>query len=108
MGWQAHVTVDPWTGLSLHDVSFKGDRIAYEIGVQDQFVAYSGYSSIGQVFYFDDAYQLGGSSAQLRCCLVLPPSKQQASCMCFCPKPKLGHHKYHEFVQASCSSWHDL
>ena len=39
LGWQAHVTVDPWTGLSLHDVSFKGERIAYEIGVQDQFVA---------------------------------------------------------------------
>lgn len=47
MGWQAHVTVDPWTGLSLHDVNFLGDRIAYEISVQDQFVAYSGYSSIG-------------------------------------------------------------
>lgn len=70
MGWQAHVTVDPWTGLSLHDVNFLGDRIAYEISVQDQFVAYSGYSSIGQAFYFDDSYQLGASSYQLRyvCC----------------------------------------
>ena len=67
MGWQAHVTVDPWTGLSLHDVNFLGDRIAYEISVQDQFVAYSGYSSIGQAFYFDDSYQLGASSYQLRC-----------------------------------------
>ena len=67
MDWQAHVTVDPWTGLSLHDINFKGNRIAYELGVQDQFVAYSGYSSIGQVFYFDDSYQLGASSYQLRC-----------------------------------------
>ena len=66
MDWQAHVTVDPWTGLSLHDVRFKGDRIAYELGVQDQFVAYSGYSTIGQLFYFDDSYQLGGGSYQLR------------------------------------------
>lgn len=61
------MTVDPWTGLSLHDVNFLGDRIAYEISVQDQFVAYSGYSSIGQAFYFDDSYQLGASSYQLRC-----------------------------------------
>nr|QOL01225.1 putative extracellular protein TR9_033 [Trebouxia lynnae] len=66
MDWQAHVTVDPWTGLSLHDVNFKGNRIAYELGVQGQFVAYSGYSSIGQLFYFDDAYQLGSASYQLR------------------------------------------
>ena len=60
------MTVDPWTGLSLHDVRFLGERIAYEISVQDQFVAYSGYSSIGQAFYFDDSYQLGASSYQLR------------------------------------------
>ena len=66
MDWQAHVTIDPWTGLSLHDVNFKGDRIAYEIGVQDQFVAYSGYSSIGQAWYYDGGMELGGDSYQLR------------------------------------------
>ena len=66
MDWQAHVTVDPWTGLSLHDVICKGNRVAYELGVQDQFVAYSGYSSIGQSFYFDAGFQLGGDSYQLR------------------------------------------
>ena len=44
LGWQAHVTVDPWTGLSFHDVRFKGERIAFELALNDQYVAYSGWA----------------------------------------------------------------
>ena len=40
LGWEAHVTLLAASGLALHDVTFRGARIAFEISVQDMFVAY--------------------------------------------------------------------
>ena len=34
--WQGHVSTQPWTGLTFHDIRFKGDRIAYELSLNDQ------------------------------------------------------------------------
>lgn len=34
--WQGHVSTHPWTGLTFHDIRFKGDRIAYELSLNDQ------------------------------------------------------------------------
>ena len=34
--WQGHVTTNPWTGLSFHDIRFKGERILYELSLNDQ------------------------------------------------------------------------
>lgn len=31
------------TGIALHDVTYKGRRILYELSHQDMYVSYSGY-----------------------------------------------------------------
>ncbi len=42
--WGGHVAVDAVRGLSLHDVRFRGQRIAYELATQELYVSYNGYS----------------------------------------------------------------
>ena len=37
-----------FAGIQLHNVKFKGERILYEVALQDQFVAYSGKLHHGQ------------------------------------------------------------
>ena len=38
--WQGHVTTNPWTGLSFHDIRFKGERILFELSLNDQVPAW--------------------------------------------------------------------
>ena len=44
-----------------------------------QFVAYGGYSSVGQTFYMDAFDQIGGSQYTLRHVLHFPPTPLQPS-----------------------------
>ena len=30
------MTTNPWTGLSFHDIRFKGERILFELSLDDQ------------------------------------------------------------------------
>lgn len=41
--WSSHITVRPQTGLAMFDIRFAGERIIYELAMQDQFVQYSGF-----------------------------------------------------------------
>jgi len=50
-------------GPVLHDISFMGKRIAYEIAVQDVTLAYSGKDPVqGNVFYYDGSFAIGETS----------------------------------------------
>lgn len=41
-GWGAFVTMRPSTGLALLDLSFKGQRVAYELALSEALASYSG------------------------------------------------------------------
>jgi Cu2+-containing amine oxidase len=43
MFWEFHVGMSPISGPRLFDIRFKGERIAYEISLQELTVFYSGY-----------------------------------------------------------------
>lgn len=49
MGWEFHFGVEEVHGLTLHDIKFLGERIAYELSFQEYVASYSGYGSTGQV-----------------------------------------------------------
>ena len=75
LGWEGHVSVRFATGqtslclmrctqvfvsgIVFHDIRFRGNRIVYELALQDQYVAYSGYAGVGQTVYMDSYYGLG-------------------------------------------------
>uniref|UniRef100_A0A1D1ZP82 Amine oxidase n=1 Tax=Auxenochlorella protothecoides TaxID=3075 RepID=A0A1D1ZP82_AUXPR len=65
-GWEGHVTLRGDTGIALHDVTYKGRRILYELSHQDMYVSYSGYGGDGQTFYLDSAFGIGQNTRALK------------------------------------------
>ena len=65
MGWSFHISVDPYHGMIIKNLKFKGIRVAYEISFQDFFASYSSYGSTSQVFYFDSNYEIGTELSRL-------------------------------------------
>lgn len=53
LDWTFHVSVDGRRGLVMRNLTFKGQRVAYEISVQEYFASYSSIGSTAQVFYYD-------------------------------------------------------
>jgi Copper amine oxidase, enzyme domain len=49
MGWSFHVDLHPRYGPIFSDIKFKGERIFYEMSLQETYTAYSGYSGHGEV-----------------------------------------------------------
>ena len=48
------------------DVKFKGERLAYEISVQNAYAAYGGPAPAqGQTMYLDNSWGLGSASLEL-------------------------------------------
>ena len=43
----------------MHDIRFRGNRIVYELALQEQFVSYSGYAGGGQTYYMDSYFGMG-------------------------------------------------
>lgn len=41
--WTGHITMRATSGVALHDLKFRGERIAYELSLQELFIAYNGY-----------------------------------------------------------------
>lgn len=41
--WSGHVTIRATSGIALHDLKFRGERIVYELSLQELFIAYNGY-----------------------------------------------------------------
>ena len=44
MDWSFHFSLDTPTGFQLFDIRFRNDRVAYELGIQEAAVTYSGYN----------------------------------------------------------------
>eukprot|EP01025_Chloroclados_australasicus_P041422 TRINITY_DN4386_c1_g1_i3.p1 TRINITY_DN4386_c1_g1~~TRINITY_DN4386_c1_g1_i3.p1 ORF type:complete len:942 (+),score=92.97 TRINITY_DN4386_c1_g1_i3:198-3023(+) len=66
MGWEGHFTMRPDTGLAFYDIRYNQERIIYELALQDQYVAYSGFTGAGQVVYFDSNFGMGMTTNALK------------------------------------------
>jgi hypothetical protein len=62
MGWSFHVSSDQMSGLVLRNLSFKGERLAYELSFQEYFASYSSAGSSAETFYFDSNWEIGNLS----------------------------------------------
>lgn len=76
LGWEGHVSLRSATGIVFHDIRFEGNRIVYELALQDQYVAYSGYAGIGQTVYMDSYFGLGLNMLTMRRGVDCPETAQ--------------------------------
>ncbi|KAK3577371.1 hypothetical protein CHS0354_008467 [Potamilus streckersoni] len=66
MNWDFDIHMRTITGLQVLDIRFQGERIAYEVSLQEVLVVYSGYGPTqGTTFYYDASWFLGGGSFEL-------------------------------------------
>ncbi|KAH9505399.1 hypothetical protein Btru_057175 [Bulinus truncatus] len=66
LDWTFNFRMSALTGPSVYDVRFKGERIAYEIGLSEISVFYSGSGPLSQISnYIDSSYFLGTNSRSL-------------------------------------------
>ena len=45
-------------GMVIRNLTFKGERLAYEISFQEFFASYSGMGGPGQTVYFDSNWEI--------------------------------------------------
>ncbi len=65
-GWQFDVNMRTEIGLQLHDIRFKGERIAYELGLSEIGVIYSGASLTGmRSAFLEGGFPLGAMTQEL-------------------------------------------
>jgi len=64
LGWSFNYRLSPLTGPSIHDVRFKGERIAYEIALNEVATVYSGYAPFGQTLNEVDSSRMLGSRSR--------------------------------------------
>ncbi|XP_059150285.1 putative amine oxidase [copper-containing] [Physella acuta] len=64
MGWTFNFRMSALTGPSLYDVRFKGERIAYELGLAEISVFYSGGAPLSQITNYVDSGVLLGSHSK--------------------------------------------
>jgi len=62
LDWSFHISSDQMHGLVIRNLSFKGERLAYELSFQEFFASYSGMGSPGQTVYFDTNWEVGNFS----------------------------------------------
>ena len=62
LGWSFHVSSDQMHGMVIRNLSFKGERLAYELSFQEYFASYSAMGSPGQTVYFDSNFEVGNLS----------------------------------------------
>ena len=59
LGWSFGIYLQAYTGISVWDVSFKGQRVMYEMALQDQAAMYSSHEESGFIMYQDAWYAMG-------------------------------------------------
>lgn len=66
MGWEFNLAFSQVAGMSLFDIRFRGERIVYELGMQEAMAHYAGASptSSAQLF-FDTMYGFGMDAFEL-------------------------------------------
>jgi primary-amine oxidase len=63
MDWEFYVAWSRDNGLALYDLKFKGERIAFEIGLQEAIAEYSGDDPFqAHTTYFDRSYGFGNEA----------------------------------------------
>lgn len=67
LGWNFNIGHTPISGLKLYNIRYRGQRIAYEIGLTEAIAVYSGVSDLVQAatVYGDTAWGLGASANQM-------------------------------------------
>ncbi|KJE93655.1 hypothetical protein CAOG_04412 [Capsaspora owczarzaki ATCC 30864] len=66
LGWEFLLTSSIRSGLNLRDIRFKGERIIYELAIQDAYAGYAGRQpSQATSNYFDSGWGMGWSSYEL-------------------------------------------
>jgi Cu2+-containing amine oxidase len=65
LDWTFHVSVDRAHGMVIRNLKFKGERVAYELSIQEYFASYSSIGSTAQVFYYDSNYEIGTELSEL-------------------------------------------
>ncbi|CAE8590197.1 unnamed protein product [Polarella glacialis] len=63
--WEFQATVRPGSGLAIHDVRWRGERILYELALSDAHAYYAAKSPEEQWYYSDKAFSLSQLSADL-------------------------------------------
>ena len=67
LGWSFHVKNRYRTGMAIHDVSFMGDRIAYELSLQELQAIYTGRSAyMANKYLFDSVFRYGSLNRRLK------------------------------------------
>ena len=66
LGWSLNVGHSPITGLKMYNVRFRGERVAYEIGLSEAIAVYSGVNDLVQAttVYGDSAWGMGASAKE--------------------------------------------
>ncbi|QRV88148.1 primary-amine oxidase [Ceratobasidium sp. AG-Ba] len=66
MGWSFYLGFNRDTGLTMWNIKFKGDRIIYELSLQDAIAQYGGNDPVqASTAYLDRHYGIGQDSRQL-------------------------------------------
>jgi diamine oxidase len=61
MNWKTHFRVSTSGGLHLMNIRFSGERIAYELSMQEVVVMYAGYSPMSRVMNYADGAGMFGT-----------------------------------------------
>ncbi|XP_001632737.2 amiloride-sensitive amine oxidase [copper-containing] [Nematostella vectensis] len=66
MGWEFEFGNDPSYGLAAYDIRFNGERVVYELSLQEAVATYGGYfPSQTSMNFLDASWRLGRSSYEL-------------------------------------------
>ncbi|KAL6067132.1 tryptamine:oxygen oxidoreductase (deaminating) [Balamuthia mandrillaris] len=66
MGWSFHISYSHSFGMQLFDIRYNGEPIAYEISLNEAYVAYSGWGGVNtNTIYTDSGWGLGVSPTPL-------------------------------------------
>eukprot|EP00775_Hariotina_reticulata_P009066 gene9066-9236_t len=66
MGWSFSIGHRPTAGISFWDIRFKGERIVYELALQEAYAAYGGPTPLqSHTVYLDSHFGLGASYKEL-------------------------------------------
>lgn len=61
MDWRFDIRVSPSVGTQLYNIQYRGERIVYELSLQEIAVLYSGHSPAASMLYFADSAGLFGT-----------------------------------------------
>lgn len=61
MGWKIRHRMSPTNGFQMFDITFDGNVIAYEVGLQEVIVIYSGYTPSSRMLHYADGAGLFGT-----------------------------------------------